>query len=357
MRFGWLTLGHSPSPEEDFAAIQDQLEQACLAETVGFDSVWLTEHNFTGESVYSDPIPFASALAMRTSRIRIGFAVIQMALRHPVRLATELALLDNLCQGRLDIGVGRGTIYNEYEFVGYGLRSSDSRARLDEGLEILHRAFSGEPVDFKGEHFEVSFPELRPRPYQRPAPPIWMSAVSPASFEACGKKGVPLMTVRLSIPQLKERLALYEKGLGQSGLSEECQRDLRRNAAVWRHVYIAESDAQAEDELAAALLEGRHHMNHARETLNPPDFKVDEALLNPWANAKVPDGEALAYLLENGVLYGTPDRVRGQLEALRDADVGHVLCQMSFGYMPHGKIKRSMTLFGEDVMPAFRTAH
>ena len=91
MKFGWLTLAHSPSPEHDAQRIFEQLEQATLAEELGFDGVWLTEHNFTGESVYVDPIPFAAALAMRTQRIRIGFAVIQMALRHPVRLATQLS--------------------------------------------------------------------------------------------------------------------------------------------------------------------------------------------------------------------------------------------------------------------------
>src|SRR5207237_2299372 len=117
MRFGWLTLAHSPSPEEDGTAIAQQLEQACLAEALGFDGVWLTEHNFTGEAVYCDPIPFASALAARTSRVRIGFAVIQLALRHPVRLAVQLSVLDNLSRGRLDVGVGRGSLYNEYEYV------------------------------------------------------------------------------------------------------------------------------------------------------------------------------------------------------------------------------------------------
>ena len=114
MRFGWLTLGQSPSAEEDYQAIAQQLEQACLADELGFDGIWLTEHNFTGEAVYCDPIPFASAVAARTRKVRIGFAVIQLALRHPVRLAVQLALLDNLSSGRLDVGVGRGSIYNEY---------------------------------------------------------------------------------------------------------------------------------------------------------------------------------------------------------------------------------------------------
>ena len=85
MHFGWLTLAHSPTPEDDYLCIEQQLTQACYAEQLGFDDVWLTEHNFTGESVFCDPIPFASTLAARTSRVRIGFAVIQMALRHPIR--------------------------------------------------------------------------------------------------------------------------------------------------------------------------------------------------------------------------------------------------------------------------------
>src|SRR5215510_12098265 len=131
MRFGRLTLGHSPSAAYGAAAICELVTQACFAETAGFDGVWLTDHNFTGESVYCDPIPFASLVAARTSRIRIGFAVLQLALRHTIRLATQLALLDNLSAGRLDLGVGHGTNFNEYEFVGFGLRSDDSRARME----------------------------------------------------------------------------------------------------------------------------------------------------------------------------------------------------------------------------------
>ena len=75
MKFGWLTLALSPSPEEDAVRIDEQIEQVCAAESLGFDDVWLTEHYFTGESVYNDALLFASALTMRTSRIRIGFAV------------------------------------------------------------------------------------------------------------------------------------------------------------------------------------------------------------------------------------------------------------------------------------------
>src|SRR5262245_41344461 len=217
MRFGWLTLAHSPSPEEDHGAIEDLLAQAVYAETVGFDGVWLTEHNFTGEAVYSDPIPFASALAVRTSRVRIGFAVIQLALRHPIRLAVQLALLDNLSRGRIDVGVGRGSLYNEYEFVGYGLRSDDSRERSGEALEILTRAWTEEPVSCEGKYHPGKLPALRPRVYQRPHPPIWRSVVTPASFAECGRLGVPIMTSRIPLPLIPERMKLYEDGLVAGG--------------------------------------------------------------------------------------------------------------------------------------------
>ena len=123
MRFGWLTLALSPSPEEDAARIDQQIEQVCYAETLGFGDVWLTEHYFTGESVYNDALLFAAAIAMRTERIRIGFAVLQMPFHHPVRLAVQLSLLDNLSRGRIDVGIGKGTVFNEYEFIGYGLRN------------------------------------------------------------------------------------------------------------------------------------------------------------------------------------------------------------------------------------------
>src|ERR1700730_19305008 len=109
MRFGWLTLGLSPSPDEDAARIDQQIAQACYAESVGFCDVWLTEHYFTGESVYNDALMFAAALSQRTERIRIGFAVVQMPFHHPVRLPVQLALLANLSKGRIGVGIGKGT--------------------------------------------------------------------------------------------------------------------------------------------------------------------------------------------------------------------------------------------------------
>src|SRR6266850_2314622 len=354
MRFGWLTLAHSGSPDADYGAIQDLVAQACFAETAGFDGIWLTEHNFTGESVYCDPIPFASVVAARTSRIRIGFAVLQLALRHPIRLATQLALLDNLCDGRLDVGVGHGTNFNEYEFVGYGLRSDDSRARMTETLDVMVRAWTEAPLVHHGKFYDLSLPELRPRPRQRPHPPIWRAVSSAGSVRECGRIGAPIMIARIPISRVPERLALYDAGLAESGLGGARRQQLRDQVALWRFVHVAESQAQAEDELRSALLKTRRHMVHDRASYNPPDFAVEASRVNPWNDPSVSHEDGVRYSLEHSALYGPPDRVAEQVAALRDAGAHHVLCQMSLGYLPHAKIMASMRRFGGEVIPRFR---
>ena len=354
MRFGWLTLGQSPSADADHDAIADQVTQACFAETAGFDGIWLTEHNFTGESVYCDPIPLASAVAARTSRIRIGFAVIQLALRHPIRLATQLALLDNLSNGRIDIGVGHGTNYNEYEFVGYGLRSHDSRERMEETLDVMVRAWTEAPLVHHGKFYQLSLPALRPQPRQRPHPPIWRAASSAGSVRDCGRMGAPILIARIPIARVPERMALYAAGLAESGLDEATQRNLREQAAVWRWVHVAETQSQAEEELRTALLETRRHQLDARAAHNPSDFTVAEARVNPWNDPRLSHEDGVRYSLEHSALYGTPDRVADQLAALRDAGAHHVLCQMSVGGLPHARIMDSMWRFWEEVIPRFR---
>jgi alkanesulfonate monooxygenase SsuD/methylene tetrahydromethanopterin reductase-like flavin-dependent oxidoreductase (luciferase family) len=354
MRFGWLTLGHSPSPADDYTAIRDLVTEACYAEATGFDGIWLTEHNFTGESVYSDPIPFASVLAARTSRIRLGFAVIQLSLRHPIRLATELALLDNLSDGRIDVGVGHGTNYNEYEFVGYGLRSDDSRERMEETLDVMLRAWTGEPVVHQGKFYQLSLPELRPVPRQRPHPPIWRAASSAGSIRECGRLGVPMMTARIPVARVRERMTLYEVGLAESTLDAETRQRRREDAAVWRFVYVAESQAQAEEELGAALLETRRHMVHARATHNPSDYAVEAGRVNPWNDPLVSHEDGVRYSLETSAFCGTAARVAEQVAELREAGAHHVLCQMVCGYLSHARIMESMRRFGEDVVPRFR---
>ena len=277
-----------------------------------------------------------------------------MALHHPVRLAVQLAVLDNLSRGRLDVGIGRGTSYNEYEYVGYGLRSDDSRERMEEAVVVLTGAWTQAPFVHEGKYFSMRLPEMRPRPVQRPHPPLWRSVISVDSLVESGRDGLPVMMSRVPNARIPERLDQYREGLEAGGHDAVTQRRLLAEASVWRFLYVADSDAQAEDDVQAATLHYREHMHHVRQAYNPPDFRVNAVAVNPWMDATVSHRDGVRFILEGGALYGTPRRVAEQIAALRDLGLGHVMCQASWGGLSHDKAVASLRRFGEHVMPAFR---
>jgi alkanesulfonate monooxygenase SsuD/methylene tetrahydromethanopterin reductase-like flavin-dependent oxidoreductase (luciferase family) len=178
--------------------------------------------------------------------------------------------------------------------------------------------------------------------------------ISPASFSECGRLGVPILTARLPVARIKERWAAYEAGLDAGGHDAATKARLLAQSALWRNVFVAESNAEAEDELSMLLLRTRTHMMRVRAAHNPADFTIDPAMLNPWADPAVGDDEAVRYVLTTGSFDGSPSRVRDQVAELRDAGVQHLLCQAGFGDMSHEQNLASMRRFGEEVMPAFQ---
>ena len=235
-----------------------------------------------------------------------------------------------------------------------GLRSTDSRERMEEAVEILERAWSESPLSYEGKFHKVHVPAIRPRPVQQPGPPLWRSVISPGSFTECGKLGVPILTARLPVARLRERWALYADGIDAGGHSAAKKARLLAQSALWRNVYVAESQAQAEDELARVLYDARDHLIHMRQQHNPPDFAIEPAALNAWNDPAVATDVAVKEAMSLGSLYGTPARVREQVAELRDAGIRHLLCQTAWGAMSHEQNVASMRRFGEQVMPAFR---
>jgi alkanesulfonate monooxygenase SsuD/methylene tetrahydromethanopterin reductase-like flavin-dependent oxidoreductase (luciferase family) len=142
MKVSIFQLPLSSDPRQDGRVLDEVLRSAILAEELGFAGVRLAEHNSTGESAFAGPIVFAAAVAQQTERIEIGFAVLQLALHHPIGLAIPLALLDHLAEGRLRVGVGRGSAFNEWEYAGFGLSLEEGRARFAEALDLLVKAWT-----------------------------------------------------------------------------------------------------------------------------------------------------------------------------------------------------------------------
>src|SRR5687767_10844625 len=140
MKFGTYFFFQAPPGHAHADIIRRELAQMEWSEELGFDAVWLTEHHFIDYGLSVDPATLAAAIAARTRRVRIGLAAAILPFHHPVRLAEQMALVDIISEGRLDVGIGRGN--RPVEFAGYGVPQIENRERMEEALEILVRAWT-----------------------------------------------------------------------------------------------------------------------------------------------------------------------------------------------------------------------
>jgi alkanesulfonate monooxygenase SsuD/methylene tetrahydromethanopterin reductase-like flavin-dependent oxidoreductase (luciferase family) len=344
MRFGTFVFSISHDPSEDHQVIENTLREVELAEAIGLDAVWLTEHHFDGAVAYADPLVFGAAVAMRTRRVRIGFAVVEMALHHPIRLAVQTSLLDNLSRGRLIVGTGRGSAYNEFEYLGFGTTMDEGRQRMAEAEDLLVKAWTGEDIEHKGKYWHLSFPRLRPPPYQKPHPPLVRACIGEASMLEMASIGRPVLIGVQTLDTLRQRLHCYTETMLKAGFEKEAVENALDQTWAQRALYVAESDEEALDVATMALKRYRHHLDEARRRYNPGGLPPRKPEAPPSPNEMV----------EHAFLAGTPKRVAEQVAALRQAGVRNLLLNVNVGQMPPEQVERSMKLFGEKVLPLFR---
>src|SRR5438094_7282398 len=178
------------SPSELFA---ETFELAGLADSAPqFDSVWLAEHHFSNYGLVPSPLPFIATLAERTRRLRLGMAVLVLPFYQPLRLAEDIALVDQLSGGRLIVGVGRG--YQPYEFARFGQTLDESRLRFDEALEVLVLALSRPTFSYEGTTIRIPSASLATPPVQQPHPPIVVAASTEESLGLAARHGFGVMT-------------------------------------------------------------------------------------------------------------------------------------------------------------------
>src|SRR5215470_5153467 len=170
LKFSDFLFPESRDPQQDGRVLDETLREARLADELGVDALWLAEHHFDGICAYVDPVSFAAALAMATRRCGIGFAVVQTSLHHPIRLAEQLSLIDQLSKGRLIVGLGRGTAYNIYDYQGYGFDHLEAQERFEEAEAVMLKAWTLERFEHHGKYFDLKVAGLRPTPYTKPHP-------------------------------------------------------------------------------------------------------------------------------------------------------------------------------------------
>ena len=343
MEFGTFLLLQSPSARtsEEVFAFGTKIAQE--ADKLGFDSVWCAEHHFSTYGYLSRPLMFATHLAAHTDRIRVGSAVVVLPLHHPLLVAEEIATADLLSKGRLDIGLGRG--YQTYEFERLGIALTDSRARFEEGLDVLLKAFQGKPFSYEGKHFRFGETSVFPTPVQKPHPPIWIVGQSPESIIATARRGFNIVSGGFGVSV--DRLRGFRQAYDTMDLDPSLRSRIK--VSTQRPVYVT-NDAS---ELPDAVEQARWNM---RVTLSLRQglerVEKGRAIAIPFDNE--PDMDSL---LEDYFIMGTPKECIAKMQRLHGAMKNdHFNANFWFGDLAPDKVMRSMRLFAEEVMPAFAPA-
>ena len=344
MRFGSFVFSISGDQAADGQVIRQTLREIELAEEAGMDAVWLTEHHFDGAVAYADPVVFGAAVAMRTHRVKIGFAVVELALHHPVRLAVQTALLDQLSGGRLIVGTGRGSAYNEYEYLGFGSTLEQGFDMVDEAEELLIRAWTEDNVVHHGKYWQAEFPTLRPRPLQKPHPPIIRACITEQSLLEQAAQGRPALIGIQTLDTLRRRLGRFKETMTASGFEPEQVQAALDQTWCQRALLITDSDEQALEIGQEALARFRRHLDDARRDFNPGGLPPTDPTAPP------PPGDQV----QHAYLAGTPETVAGKIEELRDAGVLNLLLNANVAQIPDEIVENSLRLFGEKVLPRFR---
>jgi alkanesulfonate monooxygenase SsuD/methylene tetrahydromethanopterin reductase-like flavin-dependent oxidoreductase (luciferase family) len=328
MEFGIFHEFWSTRAASQAEAFAHSFAEIAAAEEWGLDAVWLAEiHMNPTRALVTAPLIVASAIAARTSRIKIGTAVQILPLGHPLRLAEETATIDQISNGRLIFGIGRSAFPRAYN--AYGISYEESQDRFAESLEIIKKAWTEPTCSYHGHYHSFENFTLVPRPVQLPHPPIRIAASQPDTYEQIGRLGYPLFSaVRASpLTELARHTRIYRDAWAAAGHPGEPQ------AYLQTPVYVAETQERALAEAEEGL------MRFAT-------YRAD-LVRGPLSYAEVQR--------EKGII-GTPDTVADRIAELRDeAQLAGISAEINPGSMlSHAQAMSSLRLWCQAVMPRFK---
>ncbi|MGE3536407.1 MAG: LLM class flavin-dependent oxidoreductase [Candidatus Tectimicrobiota bacterium] len=317
---------------------RDFIDYNVEAEALGFHSTFVVEHHFTGYGQVSATLSLLTWLGARTSRLRLGTAVLVLPWHNPVLLAEQAATLDLLSGGRLDFGVGKGYRYNE--FAGFCVPMEEADARFDECLEVILKAWaSEEPFSHRGTYWAFDQIVVEPPTAQKPHPPIWMGAGSERSIRHVAQQGYNLLLGQYASPEdVRQAITVFKDTVEAQGRPFDPMQ-----VGVTRAFFVTNTNSEKEAALERRL---QNRMRQLRLATRPdgtvhggPDRATgDPRLVN-----------------ERSAMYGSPDEITLQLEALREAGAGYVLLNGG-GSGGGARGRASLQRFARDVMPYFTTA-
>jgi natural product biosynthesis luciferase-like monooxygenase protein len=350
MKFG-VNFFPAFRPDQKSAAeyYAQTLRVAERADELGYNSIKTVEHYFHDYGGYStNPIVLLSAIAARTRRVRLITGAVIPAFNHPVKLAGELAMLDGISGGRLDVGFGRAFIPEEY--AAFGLNMEDSRALFDEGADAVCRLWTEDRVTHHGRFWSFDEVHSMPRPTQQPHPPVWVAAIaSEESFLNAARRGWHIMIVPFAggLERTSGLVKLYRQVWKESGHTPGTEQ-----VQMSFHAYLAPSHDEAVSGYVPAM---RTYLDVFTEAVSgwsatrSDQYPGYDKLVGAIA-AQTPEGN-----LEKGYAFvGTPAEVVEQVSRMRDLFGEHEpSMQVTFGGISDQEALRTLDLFAAEVMPAF----
>jgi alkanesulfonate monooxygenase SsuD/methylene tetrahydromethanopterin reductase-like flavin-dependent oxidoreductase (luciferase family) len=364
VKFGYFNQLQHPRPwhsdHPDAEVHRNALAQAIKAEEVGFNSYWQTEHHFYQEIGHSSaPEVFLAALSQHTSKIRLGYGVVVLPVNHPYRVAEQVATLDIMSNGRVELGTGRGA--SVYHIEAFGVSQEESRDVWQEALEVICSLFMNDKFPgHDGKYFKNLPPRhLVPKPIQKPHPPLWVAATQPATFEIAAKQGLGVLGLTTIAPEdMVEAVRAYRVGeknctpvggfanhkvaaytLGFLDTDDRRGRDIACAGARW---YLGDNNAELQAVRFNTVVQGATNRYHA-EIIRKGQDRL--GMIRSRTNDQ---------LIDDGIVMGgNVDSVCRQIEKWAVLGLDELLIMMQVGYTTHDQIMRALELFGEKIIPRF----
>ena len=309
------------------AFVMDQVTLAQIAEDLDFHAYFNAEHHFHEYGLIPDPAVLFGAVAMRTSKKLLGPAASILTFHHPLRVAEQWALVDQLCEGRLILGVGSG--YLIHEFDGFSMSPAQKRERFDEILEILEIALTGKKFSYKGKYYTHKNVRLNLIPYKGRKLHMAIAVLTEIASYYVGKRDYSIMTIPYATVQnvddLKPIYANYRRG--------------------W-----SESVQEGHGEVMAAV--------HCHVSENPAEFKLGHDHLEKYIDSRLYAQHATyEECIERGIIAcGNPDEVTKLLQRMIDTGVDQIMLICNYGGMELSEVERSMRRLASEVIPRLRNA-
>jgi alkanesulfonate monooxygenase SsuD/methylene tetrahydromethanopterin reductase-like flavin-dependent oxidoreductase (luciferase family) len=374
------------APDHEHRRILEAIEQAKLADEVGYDCFWQVEHHAGGEfSLSSAPELMLTAISQHTKRIRLGHSAVLAPFRfnHPIRIAERAAYLDHLSGGRLELGLARSTIP---EWRVFNIAADESRDQMQQAFEMIPKMWTEDQFSWKSKYFDINNISVVPKPYQRPHPALWQACSSPASFEQAGRNGVGALGVTLwaAPSQVHDWIELYRKAVRSTqqpvgkfvndqvafftfvhcaDTDEEAMRNGAATAAAWytstaftffeaRDLFLktaAEQEALLKDPAGGGLTGQFLRDQAAKGTVAPNQAQI--VIGRIMQGETVSDEEVFdALSVQDSLIVGSPETCRRKMRVFQDLGIDRLMCFQQVGQLPHDKVMKSIRMVG-DLIP------